>query len=99
MPSAPAVPRGASAPAMPRLRGDADARALPIVPRVLRRELAAIYVGMGATTFDAEVAAGRAPRPVHVTAGVKGWDRFDLDAWIEDRKAAQAGGENPWDQP
>ena len=71
--------------------------ALPIVPRILRRELAALYVGLGATTWDTEVAAGRAPRPVQVTDGVKGWDRFDLDAWIEERKAAQNKG-CAWDK-
>lgn len=68
-----------------------------IQPRILRRQDAADYVGLGATTWDAEVAAGRAPAPVHVTSGVKGWDRLDLDAWIEERKAASGLAPNPWD--
>jgi predicted DNA-binding transcriptional regulator AlpA len=76
-----------------------EAGAFPITPRILRRELAALYVGLGATTWDAEVSAGRAPRPVNVTPGVKGWDRHDLDLWIEERKAAQAPALNPWDEP
>lgn len=74
-----------------------DATALPILPRILRRDLAALYVGLGATTLDQEVAAGRAPQPVQITGGVKGWDRLDLDAWIEDRKSAQAARLNSWD--
>jgi len=75
------------------------AAAFPILPRVLRRDLAALYVGLGTTSFDAEVAAGRAPKPVQITGGVKGWDRLDLDAWVEDRKAISAAAEtaNPWD--
>jgi predicted DNA-binding transcriptional regulator AlpA len=73
--------------------------ALPIAPRILRREVAAHYVSLGATTFDIEVAEGRAPKPVQITPGVKGWDRHDLDMWIEDRKAAQAVLVNPWDKP
>jgi predicted DNA-binding transcriptional regulator AlpA len=71
--------------------------ALPIVPRILRRELAALYVGLAVSTWDVEVAAGRAPQPVQVTNGVKGWDRHDLDAWIEDRKASQSARPNSWD--
>jgi len=73
--------------------------ALPFWPRVLRREQAAGYVGLGTTTFDAEVAAGRAPRPVQITDGVKGWCRLTLDAWIDDRLAASGAAEtgNPWD--
>lgn len=70
---------------------------LPILPRILRRELAALYVGLGASTWDAEVAGGRAPQPVQVTDGVKGWDRYDLDAWIEERKAVSGHTPNPWD--
>ena len=71
---------------------------LPILPRILRAELAAIYVGMGLSTLRAEVAAGRAPDPVQMTDGVKGWDVRDLDAWIEKRKAAQAQKPNKWDR-
>lgn len=70
---------------------------LPILPRILRRDLAALYVGLAASTWDAEVAAGRAPKPVRVTDGVKGWDRHDLDAWIEERRAASGLEPNPWD--
>jgi predicted DNA-binding transcriptional regulator AlpA len=71
---------------------------LPILPRILRAELAALYCGVGPSTFRAEVGAGRAPQPVHMTDGVKGWDRHDLDQWIEVRKEAQARKPNSWDR-
>lgn len=70
---------------------------LPFVPRILRRDLAALYLGISAGTLDAEVKAGRLPAPLGVTSGVKGWDRHDLDQWIEERKAAQAAAINEWD--
>ena len=76
----------------------AGAGPLPLVPRILRRELAALYAGMSATTFDTAVRAGEAPRPVQMTGAVKGWDRHDLDSWIEARKEAQAVPVNPWDE-
>lgn len=75
-----------------------DGTTLPIVPRILRRELAALYVGIAPSTWDVEVKEGRAPRPVQVTAGVKGWDRHDLDLWIEGRKQEQPEQVNPWDE-
>jgi prophage regulatory protein len=71
--------------------------ALPIVPRILRRDLAALYLGMGTTKLDAEVKAGRLPAPLSITPGIRGWDRHDLDQWIEERKAAQAAPVNEWD--
>ena len=71
---------------------------LPIVPRIMRRDLAAMYLGISASTFDVEVKARRLPAPVSITNGVKGWDRHDLDQWIEERKAAQASPINAWDE-
>lgn len=70
---------------------------LPIVPRLMRRELAALYLGVSVSVFDVEVAAARLPRPVRVTRGIWAWDRHDLDQWIEDRKGAEGSGANPWD--
>ena len=70
---------------------------LPILPRILRRDLAALYLGLSESTLAAEVKAGRLPAPVSITSGVKGWDRHDLDRWIEERKAAQAAPVNEWD--
>lgn len=66
---------------------------------MLRRELAAQYLGMSPTTFDAERKAGCVPKPVSITAGLEAWHRGDLDAWAEDRRAAAANAPkpNPWD--
>ena len=71
---------------------------LPYWPRVLRRELAAAYLGMSPSLFVREVEAGALPRPVALAGSVKGWVRDDLDAWIEDRRAAQDAPRNPWDE-
>lgn len=71
---------------------------LPILPRILRGELAAIYVGMSVAKLREEAAAGRAPQPVQMTEGVKGWDVRDLDSWVEARKAAQTARPNKWDR-
>ena len=70
---------------------------LPHWPRVLRREQAAAYVGMSPSLFVREVEAGALPRPIHLAGTVKGWVRDDLDAWIDDRRAAQSERPNTWD--
>lgn len=70
---------------------------LPYWPRVLRREKAAAYLDLSVSLFDREVAEGQIPAPVTITATVKGWVRDDLDAWIDDRRAAQEAPPNPWD--
>ncbi len=55
---------------------------LPGWPRYLSREQAALYVGVSATTFDAEVRSGEWPQPRR--RGAKAtratWDRLALDA-------------------
>jgi predicted DNA-binding transcriptional regulator AlpA len=70
---------------------------LPIVPRILRRDLAATYLSVSTTMLDNEVKAGRLPQPFVVLGSVKGWDRHDLDRWIEDRKAQQGAPAEAWD--
>lgn len=77
-----------------------DRSALPGWPMMLRRELAAAYVGMSARTFDDAVSDGLIPRPIPLVGTVKAWHRADLDAWLEDRRAAatQERAPNPWDQ-
>lgn len=77
-----------------------DGSTLPGWPLMLRRELAAAYVGMSPSTLDAEAKAGRVPAPVPMTPSLKGWHRADLDAWAEDRRAAAAGHDtpNPFDE-
>lgn len=75
-----------------------DGITLPGWPLLLRRELAAQYLGMSPTTFDGERKAGRAPKPVRMTNGLEAWHRTDLEAWVEDRRAADHIGQaNPWD--
>jgi len=61
--------------------------ALPpgLTPRFLSREQAAAYVGVGATVFDAEVAAGVWPQAMRRGArdGRLTWDRHLIDAWAD----------------
>jgi predicted DNA-binding transcriptional regulator AlpA len=64
---------------------------LPYWPRVLRRELAATYLGLSPSAFDNAVNEGTLPAPVPVYGTVKGWDRADLDAWVENQKTADTG--------
>jgi predicted DNA-binding transcriptional regulator AlpA len=70
---------------------------LPIMPRIMRRDLVATYLGISTSMLDAEVRAGRFPTPITIMGAVKGWDRHDLDQWIEDRKSQQGAVVNPWD--
>jgi predicted DNA-binding transcriptional regulator AlpA len=70
---------------------------LPDWPRIMRRDKAAAYLDLSLSLFDREVAAGRLPAPVPVCGSVKGWVRDDLDAWIDDRRAAQDAPANDWD--
>lgn len=52
-------------------------------PRGLSREEAARYVGVGATTFDQLVEAGKMPRPARIGRRAI-WDRLKLDAAFAD---------------
>ncbi|MDA1325569.1 MAG: hypothetical protein O3C34_12560 [Proteobacteria bacterium] len=56
---------------------------LPFMPRGLRREHAAAYVGVGSTKFDDMVKDGRMPKPRRVDGCVL-WDRLQLDAAFDD---------------
>lgn len=52
--------------------------------RLLRREQAAIYVGVSPNTFDKLVRDGGIPAPkVFPSASVKVWDVRDLDAFAD----------------
>lgn len=53
--------------------------ALPYPPRGLCREEAALYIGVGATTFDKLVEEGRMPKPIRLGKRVI-WDRIKLEA-------------------
>ena len=79
-----------------------DGASLPGWPLLLRRELAAAYVGMSVSEFDVQAKEGRMPRPIPTTDRLKAWHRGELDAWAEDRRAARQatsgdGAANPWD--
>ena len=52
-------------------------------PRLLRADRAAAYLGMGERTFLRLVAEGKLPKPKRL-GGVVAWDRYRLDASIDD---------------
>lgn len=76
----------------------ANASTLPGWPRVLRRELAAAYCGISASTLDAAVSVGRIPRPFAIAGNVRGWLRDDLDRWLDEQRDAANLETNPWDE-
>ena len=68
-----------------------------IIPRGLRREESAIYIGVSPSKFDSMVKDGRMPRP-KIIDGRRVWDKHQLDLSFE----ALPGGDlelehNPWD--
>lgn len=71
------VPVGQDAPA-PAQRAPAEERGYGFVPRGLRREAAAFYVGVSPAKFDQWVAGGLMPQPKE-DGGVVVWDRWALD--------------------
>lgn len=70
---------------------------LPGWPRALRLDWACAYVALARSTWLREVAEGRAPRPVTLTAGRVAWLRDDLDVWLEAKAAQDSTEGNPWD--
>lgn len=74
-----------------------DGSTMPGWPLFLRRELAALYLGLSPSMFDAGVKQGLLPKPVILTGTVKAWHRRDLEAWAEDRRAAAGLDANEWD--
>ncbi len=64
-------------------------------PRGLKREFAALNVGVGTTKFDEMVKDGRMPKPRRVD-GRNIWDRFGLDPAFEDLPAEDEA--NEWDE-
>lgn len=72
-------------------RHHAGSIALP--RRGLRREEAALYIGVSPTKFDAMVAAKQMPAPTRF-GGCVVWDIRKLDAAFDDN---DDGGPNPWD--
>lgn len=75
-----------------------DASTLPGWPRALRAELAAAYLGMSRSVFDAAVRDGKIPKPIPTVGVLQVWDRADLDAWLDERRLlVHAEGRNEWD--
>lgn len=68
---------------------------LSFPPRLLRREEAARYAGVGATKFDEMVRDGRMPRPFKID-GLTRWDIRKVDAALDN--LVDAGADNPWDR-
>ena len=64
------------------------------IPRALRAEQAALYVGLSTSTFLAQVAP--AVPPVKLTVRRQVWLREDLDRWLDMRagRAGSAGQKN-----
>ena len=60
-----------------------DRAGLSYPPRGLCREDAALYIGVGTTTFDRLVDEGRMPRPIRIGKRVL-WDRIKIDAAFAD---------------
>ncbi len=78
-----------------------DPGAMPHWPRALRAELAASYVGMGASAWLSMVRRSEAPDPVYLSARIPVWLREDLDAWLDAKagRTAASPASNPWDAP
>ena len=70
-----------------------------MIPRGLRREDAARYVGVSPSKFDEWVKDGRMPQPFRVTDRVVIWDVRDLDQSFEELKSgtAPAPAAGGWD--
>lgn len=68
---------------------------LPYPPRGLSRDEAARYIGVGTSTFDSLVDAGRMPKPLRVGKRAI-WDRLKVEAAFADLD--DAGQENTIDR-
>lgn len=79
----------------------AETASFPFYPRGLREEHAALYVGLGVSSFRTLVTAGDMPGPVWLTRGRKVWLREQLDRWLDARAGVEAASpaaesDNPW---
>lgn len=55
---------------------------------ILRLATVVAMTGLPRSTLYAEMAAGRFPRPVKLTARAVGWRRASVDRWIAERLGA-----------
>jgi predicted DNA-binding transcriptional regulator AlpA len=69
---------------------------MPDWPRLLRREMAASYIGVSPTKFSEMVTTGALPQPLSLSGTVVAWDRMDLDGWVESLRDSPNG--NGWDE-
>ncbi|MCB1470700.1 MAG: hypothetical protein KDK08_26905 [Rhizobiaceae bacterium] len=67
-----------------------------IVPRLLSRPQAAVYIGVSPSTFDKLVADGTMPKPKRVLSRVL-WDIRKLDLSIDRLPGDDEIDHNPWD--
>jgi predicted DNA-binding transcriptional regulator AlpA len=67
-----------------------------IIPRGLRREESAMYIGISPSKFDAMVADGRMPKPKLIDSR-RVWDVHQLDAAFEALPGGEDNFDNPWD--
>lgn len=74
----------------------APRRSAPVLPRLLNREQAAGYCGVGVTKFDEMVKDGRMPKPRCIDAR-RLWDVRQLDAAVDDLPVEGELRHNPWD--
>lgn len=65
-----------------------DGSTLPGWPMAMRREKAAAYLDISPSTLDTMAKVPGFPPPIVLHGGVKAWHRADLDAFLEDRRAA-----------
>lgn len=61
------------------------------LPRGMREDAAAFYVGLSVSMMRNELRAGRFPASVRLTRGRIVWLREDLDHWLDEK----AGRANP----
>lgn len=67
-----------------------DSSTLPGWPMAMRREKAAAYLDLSPSAFDTLAASPGFPKAMPIHGSVKAWHRADLDAFLEDRRAAAA---------
>lgn len=60
-------------------------------PRLLRAEKAAAYCGVSINKFKKMVDLGEMPKPKMKSPGIVSWDRFEIDATIDNMSSENAG--------
>lgn len=82
-----------------RVAANDDGRVIALAPmaprRGLRREEAALYIGVSPSKFDSMVEAGEMPKPKRF-GGCVVWDVRKLDLAFDD-VGGHDEGPNPWD--